>query len=130
MSEKKEKNTKDSTKNSLIQPENMGRLDDPSGSAWIEGLCGDRMEMYLVIEKEKVKRALFYTNGCNASRVCGSTAAHLAEGKSLKEVLRLSPAESLDTWSDIPQGNVHCTILAIGTLHKAVADYLFRTQLG
>lgn len=130
MKRKQVNSKKDSTKDILIQPDNMGRLDDPSGSAWIEGLCGDRMEMYLVIEKEKIVKAQFYTNGCNASRVCGSTAAHLAEGKTLKEVLRLSPAEILDTWSDIPQGNVHCTILAIGTLHKAVADYLFRTQLG
>lgn len=130
MKGKKANDKRVSSKDMLINPENMGRLDDPSGSAWIEGLCGDRMEMYLVVEKEKIIKALFYTNGCNASRVCGSTAAHLAEGKTLKEVLRLSPAEILDTWSDIPQGNVHCTILAISTLHKAVADYLLRTQLG
>ena len=121
---------KNSTKDTLIRPDNMGRLDNPDGSAWIEGLCGDRMEIYLVIEKEKIKKALFYSNGCNASRICGSTAAHLSKGKTLKEVLRLSPADILDTWSDIPQGNVHCAILSINTLHKAVADYLLRNQLG
>lgn len=114
----------------LVSPHNMGRLNDPDGSAWIQGLCGDTMEMYLVIENDTIKNALFATDGCNASRACGSAAARLASGKSLKEVLRLSPADVLDVWTDIPQGNVHCAILAINTLHKAVADYLLRRQLG
>jgi nitrogen fixation NifU-like protein len=119
-----------SVEGSMLSPENMGRLNDPDGSAWIKGLCGDTMEMYLVIEDDKITKALFNTDGCNASRACGSAGAGLAKGKTLKEVLRLSPADILDMWADIPQGNVHCAILAIGTLHKAVADYLLRRQLG
>lgn len=119
-----------SVESSLITPKNMGQLNDPDGSACIKGLCGDTMEMYLVIEDDKVIKALFNTDGCNASCACGSAAAHLASGKMLKDVLRLSPADILDMWADIPQGNVHCAILAISTLHKAVADYLLRTQLG
>lgn len=119
-----------SVENSLVCPENMGRLNNPDGSAWIKGLCGDTIEMYLIIEDDKITQALFHTDGCNASRACGSAAASLALGKTLKGVLRLSPADILDLWADIPQGNVHCAILAISTLHKAVADYLLRTQLG
>ena len=121
---------KNSAENNLICPENMGRMNDPSGSAWIKGLCGDTMEIYLAIENDTVTKALFNTDGCNASRACGSVAAALADGKPLKDVLRLSPADVLDLWSDFPQGNVHCAILAINTLQKAVADYLLRRQLG
>jgi nitrogen fixation NifU-like protein len=113
-----------------LRPKNMRRLNDPDGSAWTKGLCGDTMEMYLVIKNEKIAEALFYTDGCNASRACGSTAARLAEGKAILDVLRLSPADVLDAWADIPQGNIHCAILAIGTLHKAIADYLLRKQNG
>ncbi len=120
---------KNSVNNALMTPANMGRLDNPDGFACIKGLCGDTMEVFLVIENSKVKNALFNTDGCNASRACGSAVAGLALGKTLKEVLRLSPADILDKWSDIPQGNVHCAILAINTLYKAVADYLMREQL-
>ncbi len=116
--------------NTLITPENMGRLNDPDGSAWIKGLCGDTIEMYLIVEDNKITKALFNTDGCNASRACGSAAAGLAQGKTLKDVLRLSPGDILDMWVDIPQGNVHCAILAINTLYKAVADYLLRRQTG
>jgi nitrogen fixation NifU-like protein len=119
-----------SRQNGLACPENMGRLNDPDGSAWVTGLCGDTMEMYLVINEDSVAEARFHTDGCNASRACGSAAARLAVGKTLKDVLRLSPADVLDTWADIPQGNVHCAILAIGALHRALADYLLRAQRG
>ena len=111
-------------------PANMRRMNDADGSAWIDGLCGDSMEMYLVISEEIVTDASFFTDGCSASQACGSTAARLAVGKPLKEVLGLSPADVLNAWADIPQGNVHCAILAISTLHKALADYLLRSQTG
>ena len=111
-------------------PANMRRMNDADGSAWINGLCGDSMEMYLVISEETVTDASFFTDGCSASQACGSTAARLAVGKTLKETLRLSPADVLDAWANIPQGNVHCAILAINTLHKALADYLLRVQSG
>jgi nitrogen fixation NifU-like protein len=114
----------------LELPANMGRMNDPDGSAWTKGLCGDTMEMYLNITNNRLVKTMFFTDGCGASRACGSTAARLAEGKTLIEVLRLSPADVLDVWADLPQGNIHCAILAVGTLHKAVADYLLRKQNG
>jgi nitrogen fixation NifU-like protein len=113
-----------------MHPENMGRMNDPDGSAFIKGLCGDSMEMYLVIQDNIIKESKFFTDGCNASISCGSAAALLAKGKSLKEVLRLSPADVIDSWGEIPRGNVHCAILSIMTLHKAIADYLIRTEQG
>jgi hypothetical protein len=33
--------------NKLIKPDNMGRMNDPDGSAFINGICDDSMEMYL-----------------------------------------------------------------------------------
>ena len=117
-------------KQKMYCPDNMGRMDNPDGSACIKGLCDDTMEMYLSIDKGKIVKALFNTDGCNASRASGSAAASLAVGKTLHEVLQLSPADVIDKWADIPQGNIHCAILAINTLHKALADYLLRIQIG
>lgn len=118
------------TSNNLIKPDNMGRMNDPDGSAFIKGICGDSMEMYLVIEKEIIIETKFFTDGCNSSRLCGSTAARLAKGRSVKDLLRLSPAEVIDTLGEIPDLNIHCAILAVSTLHRALADYMIRTQNG
>lgn len=114
----------------LITPENMGRMNDPDGAASIKGICGDSMEMYLIIDNNIVTESKFFTDGCNSSRFCGATAARLAKGKSLKDVLRMSPADVIDAWGEIPSGNLHCAILAVSTLHKALADYLIWTQNG
>jgi nitrogen fixation NifU-like protein len=114
----------------LITPDNMGRMNDPDGSAFVQGICGDSMEMYLIIANNTVSEACFFTDGCSSSRFCGATAARLAKGKSLNDVLRISPADVIDAWNEIPRGNLHCAILAVSTLHKALADYLIREQNG
>jgi nitrogen fixation NifU-like protein len=114
----------------LLKPDNMARMNDPDGAADIKGLCGDTMEIYLAIKDNVIENATFHTDGCTSSRLCGSAAARLAKGRSLKKVLRISPADIIDSWGEIPGGNVHCAILAVITLHKALADYLLRTQNG
>ncbi len=106
----------------------MGRLNDPDGSAFVTGLCGDTMEMYVVIAGDAVRTVRYFTDGCEASNVCGATAARLARGKTIAGVLRLSPGDVIDACGETIEGNVHCAILAVTTLHKALTDYLLRFQ--
>ena len=113
------------------KPQNMKRMNDPDGAAFITGLCGDTMEIYLEVKNGTVKDATFFTDGCESSILCGSTAASLAKGKSLDEILKISPSDIIKTCgNNIPQDHIHCTILAVSTLHKALADYLLKKQYG
>ena len=34
----------------LTQPKNVGRMTAPDGTAVVKGICGDTMEMYLMIK--------------------------------------------------------------------------------
>ncbi|MDC7220539.1 MAG: iron-sulfur cluster assembly scaffold protein [Spirochaetales bacterium] len=106
----------------------MGRMNDPDGSAWITGLCGDTMEFYLVISHNTISQAWYHTDGCSSSRLCGSTAARLAQGKSVDEVLSISPGQILQMYPDLPSDGVHCSILAVSTLHKALAEWLLKVR--
>jgi nitrogen fixation NifU-like protein len=131
LGDNKEKEQKDiSRPRSIYRPENMGRLEAADGYAVIKGICGDTMEIYLKIDAGVASKAFFNTDGCQSSRACGSAAASLAQGKTIMEILRLSPADVLDKWGSLPQGNLHCAILSINTLHQAVADYLIKKNLG
>ena len=56
-------------------PPNMRRMNDADGTAGMKGICGDSMEMYLVISKDTIADASFFTDGCSASRACGCAAA-------------------------------------------------------
>ena len=103
---------------------NMGRMNDPTGAAWIKGLCGDTMEMYLIIENEMIKEAKYYTDGCLATRACGSAVTELIQNKNVDEALSISAKDVITKLNGLPEENLHCSILAVSTLYKALANYL------
>lgn len=107
-------------------PMHLGRMNDPSGGAFIRGQCGDEMEFYLVIENEIIKDVKFFTNGCAYTIACGEVAARQAEGISINEALAISPKHIMDILGELPQDHKHCSILAVSTLYRAIADYLLR----
>ena len=108
-------------------PVNVGRLNDPTGAAWIKGLCGDTMEIYLVIEGDLIREALFHTDGCAATHACGSLVTETAKGKTVDAALDISPKQIIDGLAGLPEDHRHCAILAVSTLHKAIADYLLQS---
>ncbi len=108
------------------EPKYYGRMNDPTSSAHIKGPCGDEMEFYLVIEGNVIKEVAFYTEGCIATRVCGSITAQVAKGKQVREALGISPKQVMDLLDSLPANHRHCTILAVSTFYKAIADYLLK----
>ena len=107
-------------------PLNIGRMNDPSGSAWIKGLCGDTMEIYLIIKDNKIIDTKFFTDGCGVTLACGSAVTELIKNKTIDIILSISPQKILDHLEGLPKENIHCAILAVSTLHKAIADYLLK----
>jgi len=110
-------------------PEHYGRMNDPVSSAYIKGPCGDEMEFYLVIKDNIVEDIRFFTEGCIATHVCGSVTAALALGMSIDEVLGIAPKQVIDALNGLPKDHCHCSILAVSTLYKAIADYLLKKEI-
>lgn len=104
----------------------FGRMNDPVGSSYLKGPCGDAMEFYLVIEHGKITQIKYYTDGCQATRACASMVAKLAEGKLIKEALSISAGEVIARLKGLPEDHLHCSILSVSTLYRAIADYLLK----
>ena len=104
----------------------LGRMNDPTGSAVLAGLCGDEMEFYLYIREGCIVEAKCYTNGCDDTRQCGRAAAQRAMGKRVMDALAISPREIIESLPDMPERGRHCAILAVSALYRAIADYLMR----
>jgi nitrogen fixation NifU-like protein len=115
--------------NHATHPENIGRMSNPDGAASVKGLCGDTIEMYLALSEDRVADAYFYTDGCGATVACGSVTTTLAKGRSIPEILQIAPADIIAELDGLPEENVHCAILSVSTLHKALADYLLKRQM-
>ncbi|MDD4995762.1 MAG: iron-sulfur cluster assembly scaffold protein [Patescibacteria group bacterium] len=104
----------------------FGRMNDPTSSAYLKGPCGDEMEFYLVIEDSVITEIKYFTQGCDATKDCAETAAHLAYGRTIDEALSISADEVIRNLKDLPGDHLHCSILAVSTLYRAIADYLLR----
>jgi nitrogen fixation NifU-like protein len=110
----------------LNDPKFFGRMNDPTASSYLKGPCGDSMEYYLVIEDKKITDIKYFTDGCGATRACAAMAAHLAYGKTVKEALTISAGEVIKRLKGLPEDHLHCSILSVSTLYRAIADYLLK----
>jgi len=104
----------------------FGQMNAPSGAAYIKGICGDQMEFYIVVENNKITDIKFHTDGCVYTTACGAMACKLAIGKSLQEALGISARQIIMELKVSPKSHVHCAILAVSALYKAIADYLLK----
>jgi nitrogen fixation NifU-like protein len=105
-------------------PRNYGELKDSDGFARITGPCGDTMEIWLQIKGDIITDASFQTEGCAATVACGSMATELIKGKNLAVARSISQQKMLDSLHGLPEGNMHCALLAANTVKDAVRDYM------
>jgi len=102
----------------------FGRMNDPTASAYVTGLCGDEMEFYLDIRGGLIEDVCYYTEGCEHTRMCGAAVAQRAKGKTVLEALGINPREIIEAQQCLPDEGRHCAILAVSTLYRALASYL------
>jgi len=103
---------------------NLGIIEKPTAYSRIKGVCGDEMKFYLIIENEIIKSVKFLTTGCYFTILCGNAVARKVEGKNILEALEINPRQIISLIAELPEHHYHCTILAVNTLHKAIAQYL------
>lgn len=103
-----------------------GQMNGPDGSAHIKGACGDQMEFYFAISGGKIVDIKFHTDGCFYTTACGAMTCKLADGKTIAGALSISVSEVIGEIKTLPRNHMHCAILAVSTLYKAIADYLLK----
>jgi nitrogen fixation NifU-like protein len=103
-------------------PSNLGPMEDATGKAHRKGTCGDSMDMFVRFEGDRLVAISFLTDGCGATIACGSMLTRKARGLTAKEAMALTDEDLLEWLDGLPEENLHCAKLAIGTLHGAVND--------
>ena len=101
-------------------------MTDPTGGAFVRGLCGDTMEFYLVIKDNIITEVKCYTDGCLYTKACGRAVAKRVIGRNILDALGTNPKEIIDTETHLPRENRHCAILAVSAMYRAIADYLLK----
>ncbi|MFC2020831.1 iron-sulfur cluster assembly scaffold protein [Chloroflexota bacterium] len=108
----------------LINPRNIGYIEDAGGFAKITGSCGDTMNIWLNVKDDTIVKATFMTDGCGTTIAAGSMITELAKGESVSHALKISQEDVLSALDGLPEESKHCTLLVANTLKAAVKNYL------
>jgi len=104
-------------------PQNWGIMNNANGYGKVTGPCGDTMEISIKVENNKIVKCTFDTDGCGTSIACGSIITEMAQGKTIDKGRKITQNEVLQYCGGLPEGDKHCALLAVNTLHKAINDY-------
>lgn len=117
-------------------PRNQGKLKNPDAVGQVGNpVCGDIMKLYIKVsrdkkdlKKSKIKEIKFETLGCGAAIACSSVVTTIAKGKTLEYGLNLDKQFVLKELGGLPEPKIHCSMLSIQALKKAINDYLQKSN--
>jgi len=112
----------------FLRPRNAGGMEDADGFARIKGPCGDTMYIYLKVDGTRITDAKFLTDGCGTTIACGSMVTELAKGKGIRDASKIRHAHVVVALGGLPAADVHCAVLAAGTLRAAIKYYLMEQR--
>ncbi|MCG2686550.1 iron-sulfur cluster assembly scaffold protein [Candidatus Parcubacteria bacterium] len=114
-------------------PHNQGSISDADGVGQVGNpVCGDIMKIYLKIKSDEsnnidnyiIKDVKFETLGCGAAIASTSMLTDLVKGKKVSDALKITKQDVADALGGLPAPKVHCSVLAVDGLKKAVENYI------
>jgi len=109
----------------ILQPFNMRPIDRPDGYARAEKEDGDRIDLFLKLEGDRIAECTFTAQACAASAACAQAVTELAGGRSLQQALVAVTIERiLELLGGLPPANVHCARDAVDLFRTALSDAL------
>ena len=110
-------------------PKNIGEIKNPDGIGKVGNpRCGDIMHVYINVAKNKkgkeiIKDIKVKTFGCVAAIATSSKLTEMVKGMELDKALKLNKAKIAKELDGLPPAKMHCSILSMDGLRKAIEDY-------
>ena len=110
----------------FTKPKFVKNVKNPDGVGEVGGMrCGDIMHLEIKVDPKtkKIKDVGFKTFGCAAAIASSDIICGLAKGKTIKEAKKLKKDDIIKKLKGMPPMKVHCSVLGIGALKKAIKNY-------
>jgi nitrogen fixation NifU-like protein len=109
-------------------PHNYGKIKNADGIGKVGNIvCGDVMWLYIKVGKgEVIKDIKFETFGCVAAISTSSIITDLVKGKTIKEALKITKDNVIESLGGLPKIKYHCSVLAVDALVEAIFDYFVK----
>jgi len=111
-------------------PHNYGKIKNADGIGKVGNIvCGDVMWLYIKVDKnEVIKDIKFETFGCVAAISTSSIITDLVKGKTIKEALKITKDNVIESLGGLPKVKYHCSVLAVDALVEAIFDYFKKAK--
>ncbi len=115
----------------FMKPRNVGEIENPDGIGEVGNpVCGDMMTFYIKVKDDRIEDVKFKTFGCGAAIAVSSMVSEMAMGKTLDEVMAITPTSVAEKLEGLPKQKLHCSNLGAQALHKAIEDYRSKKAKG
>jgi len=121
-------------------PKNQGVIKNADAESQVGNpVCGDVMKIYLKVvptkagkggrpekfdpKRFRIKDIKFETLGCAAAIAVSSALTETVKGKSIEAALKVNRDDIVKALGGLPDQKIHCSMLGIEALHKAVNEY-------
>jgi len=107
-----------------LKPQNIGEIKKPDGYAQIGNMvCGDQLDFFLKVEKGKIKDVKFLSFGCASNIATASILTEKVKGMTIAEAKKYKWEKVVSELGGLPNQKIHCSVMAVQGLKKAIADY-------
>jgi len=87
--------------------------------------CGDIMHLEIKVDPktDKIKNIGFKTFGCAAAIATSDVVCEIAKGKSISNARKIKKDDIIKRLNGMPNIKIHCSLLGIEALKKAIDNY-------
>lgn len=119
------------TIDNFLKPKNVGSLKNPDGYAQIGNMvCGDQLDFFLKVEKGIIKDVKFLSFGCASNIATASILTEKVKGMKVSEAKKYKWDKVVNDLGGLPRQKIHCSVMAVQGLQKAITDYEDRQKIG
>ncbi|MFA5023817.1 MAG: iron-sulfur cluster assembly scaffold protein [Patescibacteria group bacterium] len=112
------------TLNHFLKPRNIGKIKGPDGYAQIGNMvCGDQLDFFLKVEKGKIKDVKFLSFGCASNIATASLLTEKVKGLTIAAAKKYNWKKIVKELGGLPNQKIHCSVMAVQGLQKAIANY-------
>jgi len=108
----------------FLHPKNIGEIKNPDGYAEVGNpVCGDMLTFTIKVKNRKIVDIKYLSFGCASNIATASIMTEKVKGMTIEKAKEFKWETIISDLGGLPKQKIHCSVLVIKGLQKAIEDY-------